>query len=122
MITFTIPGLPPSKSNNYRSGHGHFFKNSKVRDYEKVFQLSTLKVPKHTFGDDERLGIRIQWWSPHLRSDIDGITKILLDCCQTANIFKNDNKVDNLIVERYGVDKLNPRVIIEIWGRKLEEE
>jgi len=79
VISFSVPGLPPSKSNNYRSAGRHFFKSSKVKTYETIFALSTAKVPKHTFGEKDRLGIRIDWYPPHLRSDLDGILKIILD-------------------------------------------
>ena len=114
MITFQVPGLPPSKSNSYRSGGGKFWKNAKVSQYERDFAYYTKSVKKHTFNTTDRLEVVIYWNPPHLKSDIDGICKVLLDMCQKTGIIENDNKVDRLHVIRFEVDKVNPRVEIEI--------
>jgi Holliday junction resolvase RusA-like endonuclease len=115
-IVFRVDGLPPSKSNSYKTGRGFFYKDPRVTNYERVFALVTKPVKRGAFWDKERLGVRIDWTPPHLRSDIDGICKILLDSCQKNGIIKNDNKVDVLIVVRHKVDKKYPHVVMKIWG------
>ena len=114
MLTFTIPGLPPSKSNSYRSGGGKFWKNAKVAQYERDFAFYTTSVKKHTFNPTDRLSVSIIWYPPHLKSDTDGICKVILDMCQKTGIIWNDNKVDDPHPIRADVDKVNPRVEIYI--------
>lgn len=111
MITETIYGLCPSKSNGYKiTRTGHFYKSSKLVEYEKKFFMQCKSRGEMIEAYFE---IRIKAFFPTMANDLDGIFKIILDCLQSCKVIKNDNRAAKIVAEKF-LDKKNPRVEIQI--------
>jgi Holliday junction resolvase RusA-like endonuclease len=106
-----IYGQVPSKSNSYRSivvnGISKLVKKNEVRQYEKQFQLQCNIYRNVAIQNEFEFYGDIFFRSS--KSDLDGCLKVILDCLQTANAIKNDNKCVKIYLRKY-VDKNNPRV------------
>jgi Holliday junction resolvase RusA-like endonuclease len=87
--------------------------SAEVLQYEKDFQRQVLGVWKNNFNPDARLDVSIQWFTDSYRQDIDAPAKAIFDNLQKCEVIKNDNKIDEYYIVR-GIDKNNPRVIINI--------
>jgi Holliday junction resolvase RusA-like endonuclease len=100
-ISFTLPFLPASKSNGYRTGKGKFFKSSQVVEQEKqiiniiiealpaehIMMLGPVKLTACFYYPDNR------------RRDLDGHLKLLLDC-MNGLVFKDDSQVVNINISK----------------------
>lgn len=102
-----IYGTVPSKSNSYRIAGRFMYKTKALKDYEASF-IEQCKVYKD--GNLEgNLRINLKVYYPNRKSDLDGVTKAVLDLLQKVNAFENDNKVAELFLYK-GLDKENPRI------------
>ena len=116
-LSLTVP-IPPSLNNAYTNGRGHGRRvlTSEGRSYkayiaDQVARLSPLGWP--TVG---RLALTMRLYFPNgQRRDITNCIKLLEDALAEALCF-DDCTVDRVLVERAGVDKLNPRceVMLEV--------
>lgn len=106
-----ILGQVPSKSNSYRAitiqGVNKLVKTKQVTQYEKSFYLQCNTYRNMAISDYFEFYADIFFRSA--RSDLDGCTKILLDCLQKVNAIKNDNKCVKIYLRKF-IDKNNPRV------------
>lgn len=117
-----IYGQVPSKSNGYRSifvnGQNRLVKSKQITAYEKSFYLQcniyrNLEICKFfEFYADIFFQSR--------KSDLDGCTKILLDCLQKVKAIKNDNKCVKIFLRKF-IDKNNPRVEFILKESSLDE-
>lgn len=99
MIKINLP-WPPSINRYWRQANGKVYisKNGKLfRD--RVYYLSR---PYHYyFKKTDRLAVKILAFPPDKRRrDIDNILKAALDALEHANVFDNDNQIDDLQVIR----------------------
>ncbi len=110
---FLIKGNCPSKSNGYRISGNKLIKTALCRRFESQFSVDM---------DNKYKGIKyngifevqIKVYFSSYASDIDGCTKILLDCLQKYDVIKNDNKCIRIRdFEKY-VDRKNPRVEMKL--------
>ena len=106
-----IYGVVPSKSNSYRIGGKFIYKTKALKDYEESF-VSQCKFYKDA-NIQGNLRIDIVVYYPNRRSDLDGVSKAVLDLLQKVNAFDNDNKVAELFLKK-GLDKENPRIEFSI--------
>lgn len=106
-----IYGTVPSKSNSYRIAGRFMYKTKVLKDYEASF-IEQCKVYKdaNLVGN---LRINLKVYYPNRKSDLDGVTKAVLDLLQKVNAFDNDNKVAELFLLK-GLDKENPRIEFSI--------
>lgn len=115
MITGTILGNTPSKSNCYRiitlGNHASLAKTSALKKYEDSFYMQVGKIRGAMI--DEYFEFEVDVYYPSNRSDLDNAMKILLDCLQRAKVIKNDNKCTKIIARKF-IDKNNPRVEFKI--------
>jgi len=111
-MTETIYGLVPSKSNSYRIAGRFMYKTKALKDYEQSF-IDQCKVYKDR-NIQGNIGINIMVYYPNRKSDLDGVTKAVLDLLQKVKAFDNDNKVAELNLKK-GLDKENPRIEFSIW-------
>jgi Holliday junction resolvase RusA-like endonuclease len=106
-----IYGTIPSKSNGYRIIKiGTIYslgKTTALKKYEKDFYIqANVYRDKNIEGYFE---FYADVFYPNQRSDLDGCTKVLLDCLQKINAVKNDNRCTKIVLRKF-VDKEKPRV------------
>jgi Holliday junction resolvase RusA-like endonuclease len=106
-----ILGQIPSKSNSYQiitiNGANTIGKTKQVKEYEQSFYLQCNKYRNANICGYFELYADVFFRSN--RSDLDGCTKVLLDCCQKVGAIKNDNRCVKIYLRKF-VDKNNPRV------------
>lgn len=120
MITGTILGNPPSKSNCYRiitmtgkngKTHASLGKTTALKKYEDSFYMQVGKIRGAMI--DEYFELEVDVYYPSNRSDIDNSLKCTLDCMQKARVIKNDNKCTKIVARKF-IDKNNPRIEFKI--------
>jgi len=107
----TILGVVPSKSNSYRIAGRFIYKTKALKDYEQSFINQCIKYKDANI--EGNLKITLKAYYPNRKSDLDGVTKAVLDLLQKVNAFENDNKVAELFLFK-GLDKENPRIEFKI--------
>lgn len=109
-----IYGSVPSKSNCYKvvtvRGHGSLAKTTKLKEYEDRFYLQCSLRNQMLTGFFE---LHVRVFYENMRPDLDNCLKILLDCLQSCKAIKNDRQCVKIVAEKF-IDKVNPRVEIEI--------
>jgi Holliday junction resolvase RusA-like endonuclease len=117
-----IYGQVPSKSNSYRAivvnGVSKLVKTKEVRKYEKSFYIQCNLY--RNVGICNYFEFYADIFFQSQRSDLDGCTKILLDCLQKINAIENDNKCVKIYLRKF-IDKAKPRVEFVIKEIKLDE-
>ena len=119
MITGTILGNTPSKSNCYKirvMGSGKkaiatLYKTAVLKKYEDSFYMQVGKSRGDMIEDFFEFEIDVYY--PSNRSDLDNSLKVVLDCLQKAKVIKNDNKCTHIVARKF-IDKLNPRIEFKI--------
>ena len=110
MISQTITGKLPSKSNSYKiitlSGHGSLAKTKALKDYERQFYIQC-KYRDANIAEFFKLNIDI--YHENMRPDLDNGFKIILDCLQSCHVIKNDRQCVEIHARKL-TDKLNPRI------------
>ena len=125
ILKLTVLGKVPAKSSgrqliyNRKTGRPFIISSKETLQYERDFavQVCAIKCP---FTKEDRLSVRLHWFPPDNRQDIDSVPKTVFDCLQKCEIIPNDNKFDFMQVLRT-VDKKNPRVEIEITKRDIAQ-
>jgi Holliday junction resolvase RusA-like endonuclease len=114
-----ILGTPPSKSNSYRIIKlGNIYslgKTTAIKKYEKDFFIQCNQYRDANI--DGYFELYADVFYPNQRSDLDGVTKCLLDCLQKVKAISNDNKCVKIVLRKF-LDKTNPR--IEFILKKVE--
>ena len=106
---FLIKGNCPSKSNGYRISGNRLVKTALCRRFESQFSVdmdNKFKGIKH----NKIFELQIIVYFSSYASDIDGCSKILLDCLGMYDVIKNDNKCIRISKYEKYVDRKNPRV------------
>jgi Holliday junction resolvase RusA-like endonuclease len=120
-LRFVIPGEPVTKKTNQRvfkrSGGGHFLVPSK-----KTVSWTALAIAciQHQWQSN----IDVQWVGPiHVRalfyrsknfSDLDNLCSAVGDALQRSGAIANDKLIHSWDGSRKLIDKLNPRVEVEV--------
>lgn len=111
MDWITIPGSCPSKSNCYRiitvAGHSSLGKTKALKEYERQFFLALGAYRGAMVTGLFALDVRVYF--PSLAHDLDNCLKVILDCLQTGDAIKNDNRCVRIHAEKF-IDKERPRV------------
>ena len=115
-----IPGTLPSLNEIIDAAKGHWNNYREMKEtYTQYVAWRAKRLPKVTCAD-----LIITWYCPDRRRDKDNImagTKFLLDGLQKAKKIENDGwKQIRNITHRFEVDKVEPRVEVEII--EVEEE
>lgn len=123
-MKFEIPGRLPGLNEIIAAAKSHYAKYSteKKEHTEEVAWLAKLaRLPKF-----EKAHLVITWFEPDRRRDPDNIMagqKFILDGLVQAGVIPNDNQKHIVsIVHRFRVDKQNPRVEVEIIGKRTRSE
>lgn len=121
MITATILGNTPSKSNCYKivsikskEGriHSSLAKTSRLKQYEKDFFIQ-LPPKFRNLKINQYFEFHVDVFYPSQRADLDNSLKIVLDCLQMTGTIMNDNKCVKIVAQK-GLDKNNPRIEFKI--------
>lgn len=115
MISITILGTVPSKSNCYKiikaGKHASLAKTAALKKYEETFFMQVGRSRGKLI--DEYFKFSMDVYYPSNRSDLDNSLKVVLDCLQVARVIKNDNKCTEIHVRKF-IDKVNSRIEISI--------
>lgn len=109
-IALTLP-IPPKLNRLYRVSGGRIYKITPARTYrDTVFWLAKEQGVGKPF--DGAIKLKVAWYRPANRGDIDSIIKCLLDVLQGV-AYLNDSQICKLVVEKT-LDKANPRVEVVV--------
>ena len=115
MISITIFGNAPSKSNCYKiikkGKHMSLAKTPALKKYEEAFFMQVGRYRGALI--DAYFKFSIDVYYPSNRSDLDNSLKVVLDCLQTSKVIKNDNKCTEIHARKF-IDKKNSRIEIKI--------
>jgi len=115
-MKFEIPGRLPGLNEIIAAAKSHYAKYStekKERTEEVAWLAKQARLPKF-----EKACLVITWFEPDRRRDPDNIMagqKFILDGLVQAGTITNDSqRYIQSITHRFGVDRENPRVEVEI--------
>lgn len=116
-INLMLP-YPPTINHYYeRRKNGQLYIGIKGRAYRLKVKLECfdqLKLLDVAYYEHERLSISIDAYPPdHRKRDLDNICKCLLDSLQNALVFRNDDQIDKLLIERNNVVK-NGKLVVKL--------
>lgn len=121
MLKYTVPIKPISINATYKRGAGRgFYLSDEARNFKDTLEVyARLAAKKANFKTSgECIGVRLDFYFPSGRNDIDGPIKSVLDSLQQAEIVYNDNQIKELSVGSH-IDKHAPRV--EIYISELKD-
>ena len=115
--TIEIPGTFPDFNKIIKAakqGRGKYQPYALMKDeYTQIVAWCATRLPKYG-----RVDVTITWWEPNRRRDPDGVAagcKFVMDGLVMAGTIKDDSqRYVRSINHRFGVDKGNPRVEIQI--------
>ena len=111
----TILGRCPSKSNCYRivriNNRSTLAKTPALKKYESDFYMQCNKYRNVNIQGFFELAVDVFY--PSNRSDLDNSLKVVLDCLQSVNAIKNDNRCVAINARKF-IDKTNPRIEFEL--------
>lgn len=93
LLSFRIPGLPPSVNSMYSRSRFGVFKKIKTKEFEKKFVSIFTKRPHIECPTVILLEFHIKTTLKYSRRDTDNFLKCTLDCLQVSGQIRNDNKV-----------------------------
>ena len=104
MINLTLP-WPPSINTDWRNVKGRTLLSRKGREYKKTV-TALVVVASAKLHLAHRLEVKIILHPPsRAKRDVDNSIKAVLDALQTAGVYKDDEQIDRLVVERGDVVK-----------------
>jgi Holliday junction resolvase RusA-like endonuclease len=117
VLTVAVP-FPPSTNRLYANVRGRRVKTAEAKAYaEAVFLLTRAAVAAAGEVPLPPFALRLDVWVPdRRRHDLSNLVK----CCEDAvfaAIGWDDCHVEQLIVERQGLDRERPRVLVTVTGR-----
>ena len=101
MNTFVVVlPWPPSVNRYWRRRGARYFVSQEGQEFRSKTQFLCLKA-KGTFKPTDRLAMTIDAFPPDKRRrDLDNIFKGILDSLQHAEVYKDDNQIDELSIFR----------------------
>lgn|SRR3990167_9915543 len=111
-LTLVLP-WPPSTNHYWRHVGSRVLISKEGREYRK--RVTRAIGPGDAPFLTGRLSVRSTCHAPDLRRrDLDNTQKALLDSLCYAGVYADDSQIDKLVVERGEVDRVDPRVVVEI--------
>jgi crossover junction endodeoxyribonuclease RusA len=95
---------PPSVNHYWGQSGKHRFIGKKGKEFRQAVAEACLEANVQTLYG--RLSVHVALWPPDRRArDVDNVLKPLLDACEHAGCFENDNQIDELHIIRQEVKK-----------------
>jgi Holliday junction resolvase RusA-like endonuclease len=106
-IIITLPFLPISKSNGYKTGKGRMFKGKDIKDQEALIVIAATKaLPVDWVVSEKPIKITaVFYYADKRRRDLDNHMKLLLDCFNKL-IFKDDSQIIEIHIKKILGNKL----------------
>lgn len=100
MVEIELP-WPPSVNHYWRhTEKGHYI-STEGKKYRHLVCLYCLNK-RNKFGKNDRLSVSISAYPPDKRKrDLDNLFKSLLDSLQYAQVYHDDNQIDQLMIQRH---------------------
>lgn len=100
-IIITLPFLPISKSNGYRTGKGRMFKTTAIKDQEAlIIEAANKALPTDYVVTTKPIKITaVFYYADKRRRDLDNHMKLLLDCFNKL-IFKDDSQILEIHIKK----------------------
>lgn len=92
-------------------GHASLAKSAALKQYENDFYIQCNQYRNKMI--DGYFQVEVDVYYPNQRSDLDNSLKVLLDCLQKVQAFKNDNKCTRIVANKF-LDPINPRIEFEV--------
>lgn len=109
-MTLTLP-YPPSANRYWRSVSGRILISREGRSYRE----SVCNLVRRGVSLLGRLRVEIRSHQPDCRKrDLDNLGQAVLDALEAAEVYGDDGQIDDLRFIRVGVDRVNPRVEVEV--------
>lgn len=103
---------PPSINHYWRRCGARYFISKEGIDFRKKVSI-VCKDFKNYFPPTDKIFIQIDAYPPdRRRRDIDNILKSLLDALQHASLYKDDNQIEGIHIQR--MPQLESKVIINV--------
>ena len=121
-MKFEIPGKLPGLNEIIDAAKSHYGEYARMKEtYTSMVAWLAKRLPKH-----EKVALIITWYEPNRRRDPDNIaggTKFICDGLAAAETIPDDSqKHVKGIVHQFRVDKVNPRIEVEIVDLKENPE
>jgi crossover junction endodeoxyribonuclease RusA len=109
-VTLTLP-YPPSANRYWRTVSGRILISREGRRYREI----VCGLVRRGCVLRGRLCVTVQAHQPDLRRrDLDNLGQAVLDALEAAEVYDDDSQIDDLRFVRAGVDRKNPRVVVEV--------
>lgn len=110
MITFSIPGIPPSTNTYWRHDRNVTHISSEGKNWRDTVAMIA------PFADlSGKLYCEIAIWLPdNRRRDVDNFLKAMLDSLQYARVIQDDSQIRDVRVYEAGIDRDAPRTIVTL--------
>lgn len=117
-----IPGKLDGLNEYTNANRTNRYKGSKMKNHNEQIIFQAIRQAKLQKIDKYPIHLKITWYEPNKRRDIDNITfatKFILDSLVKMGIIEDDGQrfVDKIIHEVL-IDKNNPRIEVEICNKK----
>lgn len=110
MIRRLTLAFPPSANDYWRHNRGITHRSQQAKNYIAYVDLVCRNLGMAPV--DGEVSLRLQFFRPARRMDLDNMLKVLLDALQGFG-YHNDSQVVEIHAQRFE-DKQNPRVELEI--------
>lgn len=111
MITLELPWPPSVNSYWRRNGNRYFISQKGVTFRRNVYILTSCY--RKRFSKSDRLSVSIDAYPPDKRQrDLDNLLKSIQDSLEHAEVYHDDNQIDELCVKRF--DKLLSKIVVRI--------
>lgn len=126
LLDITLDGLPPTVNHLYRTGGRRRYKTAEGSSYQEVTaaemraqrEALPARIAHCTYLGPVALHI-IMTQRTRRRWDLDNRVKAVQDCLMMAGIIKDDSQIDELVVRREALPKVDrTRVIVMTRGEE----
>jgi len=110
----TIP-FPPSVNRLWRQFRGRTILSKIGRDYRLAVAVALDDHGFHEIPSPIEVEVKLWAYVPDgRRRDLDNMLKASLDALTACGIWEDDSQIKKLSIEHCGIDRANPRLVVEV--------